>query len=126
MSASPGWLIAKATTRGSCRPRWRNGRSGQELNVRVDGRLSFNGSQPILRAALAGFGLAFVLEDYVHDHMTQGRLIHVLDDWCPPFPGYHLYYPSRRQHSPAFALPVEALRYRPRLTGDVDLKVACS
>lgn len=57
---------------------------------------------------------------------TQGRLIRVLHDWCPPFPGYHLYYPSRRQHSPAFALPVEALRYRPRLTGDVDLKVACS
>lgn len=92
---------------------WEFEKDGRELNVRVEGRLTFNGSQPILRAALAGFGLAFVLEDYVHDHLAQGRLVRVLDDWCPPFPGYHLYYPSRRQHSPAFALLVEALRYRP-------------
>jgi DNA-binding transcriptional LysR family regulator len=61
---------------------------------------------------LAGAGLAFVLDDVVQPFLADGRLIRVLDDWCPPFPGYHLYYPSRRQPSPAFALVVDALRYR--------------
>jgi DNA-binding transcriptional LysR family regulator len=67
---------------------------------------------PLLRAALAGFGLACVFEDQVQAHLADGRLLHVLDDWCPPFPGYHLYYPSRRQPTPAFALLVDALRFR--------------
>src|SRR6185437_9184838 len=67
----------------------------------------------IRRAALAGWGLACMLEDNVQAEIINGRLVRVLGDWCPPFAGYHLYYPSRRQQSPAFALLVEALRYRP-------------
>jgi DNA-binding transcriptional LysR family regulator len=65
-----------------------------------------------LDSALAGFGLTYVPEDVVQTHFADGRLIRVLADWCPPFAGYHLYYPSRRQPAPAFALLVEALRYR--------------
>ncbi|HOW49233.1 MAG TPA: LysR substrate-binding domain-containing protein, partial [Rubrivivax sp.] len=66
----------------------------------------------ILRAALEGFGLAFVPEDLAEPHLGKRRLMRVLEDWCQPYPGYHLYYPSRRQNSPAFRLVVEALRYR--------------
>jgi DNA-binding transcriptional LysR family regulator len=80
--------------------------------VRVDGQLIFNGLSERLNAALAGFGLAYVPEDVAQPLVAQGRLKQVLEDWCPPFPGYHLYYPSRRQSSPAFALLVDALRYR--------------
>jgi DNA-binding transcriptional LysR family regulator len=65
-----------------------------------------------LNAALAGFGLAYLPEDQVKTELADGRLIRVLADWCAPFPGYHLYYPSRRQPAPAFALLVDALRYR--------------
>ncbi len=82
------------------------------MHVRVEGQLTFNGTTPMLEAALAGFGLAYVPEDTVHDHLAAGRLIRVLVDWCPPYPGYHLYYPSRRQPTAAFALLVNALRYR--------------
>ncbi len=85
---------------------------GRELRVHVDGQLGFNNTSLILDAALAGFGLAYVPEDPVRAHLADGRLVRVLADWCPPFPGYHLYYPSRRQPTPAFALLVEALRYR--------------
>jgi DNA-binding transcriptional LysR family regulator len=91
---------------------WEFERDGRALNVRVDGQLTFNNSRMILRAALAGFGLAFLPEDQVQGAVAEGRLVRVLEDWTPPFPGYHLYYPSRRQHSPAFALILEALRYR--------------
>ena len=66
----------------------------------------------MLDAALSGFGLAYEPEDTVQTHLANGRLIPVLADWCPPYPGYHLYYPSRRQPTPAFALFVNALRYR--------------
>jgi DNA-binding transcriptional LysR family regulator len=66
----------------------------------------------IVRAAAAGFGLGFVMEDQVAQQVADGRLIRVLEDWCPSFAGYHLYYPSRREPSAAFALLVEALRYR--------------
>jgi len=66
----------------------------------------------MLDAALAGFGLAYLPEDSVRAHLADGRLIRVLADWCPPYSGYHLYYPSRRQPTPAFALLVDALRYR--------------
>jgi DNA-binding transcriptional LysR family regulator len=66
----------------------------------------------IVRAATAGFGLGFVMEDQVRAHLADGRLVRVLEDWCPSFAGYHLYYPSRRQPSAAFAGLVEALRYR--------------
>ncbi len=72
----------------------------------------FNGTAPMLDAALAGLGLAYVPEDTVQTHIADGHLIRVLADWCPCYPGYHLYYPSRRQPTPAFALLVNALRYR--------------
>jgi DNA-binding transcriptional LysR family regulator len=91
---------------------WEFERDGRALNVRVEGPLTFNSSRMIRRAALAGFGLAFLPEDQVAADVAAGRLARVLEDWTPPFPGYHLYYPSRRQHSPAFALLLEALRYR--------------
>jgi DNA-binding transcriptional LysR family regulator len=66
----------------------------------------------MLDATLAGFGLAYLPEDDVEGYIADGRLVRVLADWCPPYPGYHLYYPSRRQPTPAFSLLVEALRYR--------------
>jgi DNA-binding transcriptional LysR family regulator len=91
---------------------WEFERDGQPLNVRVDGRLTFNHTQRILAAALADFGLAYLPEDMVAPHIGAGRLRQVLDEWCPLYPGYHLYYPSRRQSTPAFALLVDALRYR--------------
>ena len=80
--------------------------------MRVEGQLVFNSIALRLDAVLAGFGLAYLPEDQVQAHVEKGRLIRVLDDWCPPFAGYHLYYPSRRQPTPAFALLVDALRYR--------------
>lgn len=91
---------------------WEFGRDGRELNVRVDGQLIFNSGSHLMRAALEGFGLICMPEDMVLPHIASGQLLRVLEDWCPPFPGYHLYYPSRRQLSPAFAVVVEALRYR--------------
>ena len=81
--------------------------------MRVEGQLVSNGSEMMLDLALAGLGLAYLPEDTVQDHLANGRLIRVLADWCPSYAGYHLYYPSRRQPTPAFALLVEALRYRP-------------
>ena len=92
---------------------WEFEKDGRELRVRVEGQLVFNNIALRLNAALAGFGLAYLPEDQVQPHLAEGRLVWVLADWCPPYPGYHLYYPSRRQHTPAFALLVEALRYRP-------------
>lgn len=91
---------------------WEFEKDGEKLNVRVEGQLVFNGSAPMLRAALSGFGLGYVPEDVVQEHLAAGRLIQVLDDWCPNIQGYHIYYPSRRQSSPAFKLLVEALRYQ--------------
>ena len=91
---------------------WELEKNGRALRVRVDGQLAFNNVPMILRAATAGFGLACVPEDHVAAQVAEGSLIRVLDDWCPPFAGYHLYYPSRRQPSAAFALLVDALRYR--------------
>lgn len=91
---------------------WEFEKDGRELRVRVDGQLVFNDPAMVLEAARDGFGLACVLEDYVAADVAAGRLVRVLEDWCAPFAGYHLYYPSRRQPSPAFALVVEALRYR--------------
>jgi len=91
---------------------WEFEKDGHELKVRVEGQLIFNQLGPILKAALASFGLAFLPIELVQPHIAAGRLIELLSDWTPPFPGYHLYYPSRRQASPAFALLVEALRYR--------------
>jgi DNA-binding transcriptional LysR family regulator len=91
---------------------WEFEKDGHELRVRVDGQLVFNSIFHILNAAVAGFGLAHMPEDLAQPHLAEGRLQRVLEDWCPYWSGYHLYYPSRRQSSPAFALLVDALRYR--------------
>ncbi|GGE02892.1 LysR family transcriptional regulator [Aureimonas endophytica] len=91
---------------------WEFERDGREMRVRVDGQFTFNSSNQVLTAALDGYGLAFVMEDMVRDHLDSGKLVQVLDDWCAPFAGYHLYYPSRRQPSSGFSLIVEALRHR--------------
>jgi len=91
---------------------WEFEKGDRELKVRVEGQLVFNGTAQMLNAALGGFGLAYVPEDLAQPHLAQGRLKRVLEDWCPPFSGYHLYYPSRRQSSGAFALLVDAVRHR--------------
>jgi DNA-binding transcriptional LysR family regulator len=91
---------------------WEFEKGKRQLKVHVEGQLVFNGTSQMLNAALAGFGLAYVPEDLALPYLASGRLKRVLEDWSPPFPGYHLYYPSRRQITPAFALLVEALRYR--------------
>lgn len=93
---------------------WEFERDGQKLNVRVDGQLAFNSSVQILTAALAGHGVACIPEDTARLHVDAGRLKRVLAKWCPSFAGYPLYYPSRRQSSPAFRLLVDALRLRTR------------
>lgn len=93
---------------------WELKKGQREMKVRVDGRLVFSNSSMIVRAAVAGFGLAFVMEDLVTEHLAKGQLVTVLEDWCAPFAGYYLYYPSRRQPMAAFALLVDALRYSER------------
>lgn len=93
---------------------WEFEKGSRELRVRVEGQLTFNGTAQLLNGALAGSGLAYVPEGLIEDHVAKGRLKRVLAEWCPPYSGYHLFYPSRRQSSAAFALVVEALRYRPR------------
>ncbi|MCC6633335.1 MAG: LysR family transcriptional regulator [Gammaproteobacteria bacterium] len=90
---------------------WDLERRGREVNVRVEGQLTFNNSAMRLASALDGLGLAYMPEDQALPHIATGRLVRVLEDWCPPFPGYHLYYPSRRHSSPALGLLVDALRY---------------
>jgi DNA-binding transcriptional LysR family regulator len=91
---------------------WEFERHGRELKVRVDGPFIFNSIFQVRDAALEGFGLAYVPEDLARPYLSKGQFIRVLEEWSPPWPGYHLYYPSRRQSSPAFALIIEALRYR--------------
>ncbi|MGO6941418.1 LysR family transcriptional regulator [Rhizobium leguminosarum] len=91
---------------------WEFEKDGRELRVRVEGQLVFNNIALRLNAVLAGLGLACMPENLVEAHLADGRLVRVLEDWCLPFSGYHLYYPSRRHTSPAFALLVDALRYR--------------
>ena len=91
---------------------WEFEKGGRELRVRVEGQLILNATSQMLTAALAGLGLAYMPEDMVQTHVAEGRLTRVLEDWCEPYAGYHLYYPSRRKASQAFALLVEALRYR--------------
>jgi DNA-binding transcriptional LysR family regulator len=98
---------------GSLYP-WEFERNGRDLHVRVEGQLVFNGAEALLKASLNGLGLAYLTEGHVQPYLASGRLVRVLSDWCPPFSGYHLYYPSRRQPSPAFSVLVEALRYRRR------------
>lgn len=91
---------------------WTLRKGEQEVNVRTDGRATFNTVSLMRSAALQGFGIGCFVADIVQADIAAGRLVSVLADWSPPIPGYHLYYPSRRQHSPAFALALEALRYR--------------
>ena len=91
---------------------WEFERNGRDLHVRVDGQLTFNTAALMLNASLQGFGLAYLTEQQVQKYLDNGELVRVLGSWCPPFPGYHLYYPSRRQPSAAFAVLVNALRYR--------------
>ncbi len=91
---------------------WEFEKGGRELRVRVEGQLVFSSVFEALDAALAGLGLAFVPEDIAEPYLIKGRLERALEEWCAPWSGYHLYYPSRRQHSPAFASLVDALRYR--------------
>src|SRR4051795_9901453 len=91
---------------------WEFEKGGRELRVRVEGQFTFNATVQILNAALAGSGLAYVPETMVQRHLAKGRLKRVLEDWCLPYSGYHLFYPSRRQSLAAFALVVDALRYR--------------
>jgi DNA-binding transcriptional LysR family regulator len=93
---------------------WEFAKGGRDLKVRVDGQFVFNNIALRLNAVLAGFGLAYLPEDQVEVYIAEGQLVRVLEDWCPPFPGYHLYYPSRRQASPAFTLLVDALRHKTR------------
>lgn len=91
---------------------WEFEKDGRPLNVRVDGPLIVNDMDLMVSGALSGLGLSIVMEDQVTAEVADGRLIRVLEDWSPPFPGYHLYYPSRRQPTPAFTALVDALRYR--------------
>jgi DNA-binding transcriptional LysR family regulator len=91
---------------------WEFAKDGQELQVQVQGQMIFNTTPQMLAAALEGYGLAFVPEDLVQRNVAEGSLVQVLDNWCPTIPGYHLYYPSRRQPTPAFTAVVNALRYQ--------------
>lgn len=91
---------------------WEFERNGRPVNVRVEGQFTCNDTDIVIEAALSGLGLACLPDHVLADHVAEGRLIRVLKRWCPPFPGFHLYYPSRRQASPAFQLLVNALRYR--------------
>ncbi|TXC70313.1 LysR family transcriptional regulator [Sphingomonas ginsenosidivorax] len=91
---------------------WEFEKAGRELKVKVDGQLVMNDPDLTLEAAIAGRGIAFVIEDHAAAQIADGRLVRVLDDWCEPFDGHYLYYPSRRQPSPAFSLLLDALRHR--------------
>ena len=91
---------------------WEFEKGSRELRVRVEGQVTFNCTSQLLNGALAGCGLAYIPEGMAESHVAKGRLRRVLADWCPPYSGYHLFYPSRRQSSAAFALVVDALRYR--------------
>jgi DNA-binding transcriptional LysR family regulator len=93
---------------------WEFERDGKELRVKSEGQLVFNDAGLIMEAALAGHGIAFMIEDHVTEQLADGTLVRVLEDWCEPFDGYYLYYPSRRQPSPAFSLVLDALRYHGR------------
>jgi DNA-binding transcriptional LysR family regulator len=99
-------------THGGSLYAWEFEKGSRELKVRVEGQLFFNTTTQMLHAGLAGLGLTYLPEGLVQPYINKGRLKRVLEDWCAPYPGYHLYYPSRRQPSAAFALLVEALRHR--------------
>jgi DNA-binding transcriptional LysR family regulator len=104
-------LNLRLATRGDLYA-WEFARNGRELKVRVEGQLTFNRSSLLLEAAIDGMGIGYLPEDQVLPAIDAGKLKRVLEKWCPAFPGYHLYYPTRRQQSPAFALLVDALRWK--------------
>jgi DNA-binding transcriptional LysR family regulator len=91
---------------------WEFEKNGKEVNVRVEGQITFNGAAPIMEAVRSGHGIAYVMEDRAKPLIESGAAIRIMESWCPWFDGYHLYYPSRRQPTPAFSLLVEALRHR--------------
>ncbi len=91
---------------------WEFEQDGREVRVKVEGKLVLNDVDLITKAAVSGHGIAFVIENHVEAELANGTLVRMLDDWCKPFDGYYLYYPSRRQPSPAFSLMLEALRFR--------------
>ena len=93
---------------------WGLEKDGQEVKVRAEGQLVFNNLGLRINSALDGLGIAYIPEDQALPHIAKGKLVRVLEDWCSPFPGYHLYYPSRRHSSPALTLLIEKLRYRGR------------
>jgi len=101
----------RRVTRGGYHP-WEFEKRGREINVRVEGQLAVNSLELARNAALEGLGLAYLPDDMVKDDVANKRLVRVLEDWCEPYPGYHLFYPSSRQHAPAFAVVLEALRHR--------------
>ncbi|MFE0014103.1 LysR family transcriptional regulator [Mesorhizobium sp. NPDC059054] len=90
---------------------WEFEKGGQEIRVRVDGQLTYGSSFPMIDAAIKGYGIAYVPEDLAEKHLASGELVQILDDWCQPFPGYYIYYPSRRQSLPSFKVIVDALRH---------------
>jgi DNA-binding transcriptional LysR family regulator len=98
---------------------WEFRKEGRDLKVRVEGNLIFNSSYLAMQAAIDGCGLGFVFEDTAQQYLRSGQLVQLLDDWCPTFSGYHLYYPSRRQHLPAFQLLITALRSNAAIVGHV-------
>jgi DNA-binding transcriptional LysR family regulator len=104
-------IVTRLPTYGGLFP-WGLEKNGREIKVRGEGQLVFNSVAMRVQSALDGLGLAYLPEDQVLGHLRKRRLVRVLDDWCPPFPGYHLYYPSRRQFSPALSVLVDVLRYR--------------
>jgi len=91
---------------------WEFERPSGEIKIKVDGQLVLNRTSLIIKAALAGHGIGFLIEDAVRPMLSSGALIEVLEDWCQPFDGYHLYYPTRRQSSLAFRILIDAVRYR--------------
>ncbi|RRV46721.1 LysR family transcriptional regulator [Pseudomonas sp. p106] len=113
---TPGDLAAhncinlRLATHGSLL-QWDFEKDGHELKARVDGQWTFNSSVPILRAAVAGCGLAFLPEDMVARELAEGSLVRAMEDWCQPFAGYHIYFPNRREHSSAFRVVIDALRH---------------
>ena len=109
--AAHGCIGLRFPTHGSIAV-WDLERNGRALNVRVEPRLVVNDMRLQRLGAIGGAGLAYIMADYVQADLASGALVQVLQDWCPPFPGYHLYYPSRRQQSAALATVVDALRHR--------------
>jgi DNA-binding transcriptional LysR family regulator len=91
---------------------WELRHEGRDIEMRPHGQLVFNGAYQMLEAALSGNGLAFLTEDLVAHHVREGRLVSVMEDWCPHFPGLHAYYPSRRHSSRALALVIDAIRLK--------------